>query len=386
MEHFFSPCPRGLEAALADELRRLGAEQAAPTSGGVAFAGEMAVAYAANLHSRLATRVLLRVASGGYQREDDIYQLARSVRWTGWFAPERTFKVSVTAIKSPLKSLEFITLRIKDAVCDRFRDIYGIRPSIDTRQPDVRVQAFLTADHCMLYLDTSGDPLYQRGLRQKTVDAPLKENLAAGILHLSGWRPGTPLFDPMCGSGTFLLEAAQQVKGIAPGAGRPFAFEKLDGFDKALWARLQAAAEPKGSPAGPLTLFGADRDPRAMRAAMANLDRAGLLDAVDLRSGDFLDAQAPAAVGVLVCNPPYGVRLEEQEALAGTYPDWGRVLKQGFSGWTACFLSADTRLPKGLGLRPSRKTPLFNGALECRLYAFEMVAGSNRRERPTPAT
>lgn len=383
MLKFFAICPRGLEPLLAEDLAAAGGEDVRVVAGGVACRGTWEFAYRVNLHSRIATRLLLQLSFGQYRSEEDIYKQARSIPWERQFDVGRSIRVYVTAIRSPLKSLEFITLRVKDAVCDRFRDACSQRPNVDTREPDVRIHAFLTADSCTLYLDTTGAPLYQRGYRQKTVEAPLKENLAAGILRLVGWEPGIVLLDPMCGSGTFLLEAAQQVLGIAPGARRDFAFEKLKDFDAGLWRRLKAeAAAAERPPAGTPTLFGRDSSPTAYRAALANLDRAGLLPVVDLAQGDMLDLDPPPGPGIMVCNPPYGERLEEKESLAAFYPRLGSVLKQKYAGWTCHFLTADATLPKGVGLRPGRKTPLYNGALECRLYGFEMVAGFNRRKKP----
>ncbi|MBP6708755.1 MAG: class I SAM-dependent RNA methyltransferase, partial [Candidatus Accumulibacter sp.] len=226
METFFASCPRGLEQLLAEDLAAVGARDVEQIFGGVHFLADWPACYRANLESRIATRILWRVARAPYAREEDIYRLALETPWPRWFLPEQTIRVDVTAVKSALKSIDFVTLRIKDAICDRFRRDLGTRPSVDTRQPDVRVQGFIGSDECTLYLDTSGAPLYQRGLRQKTVDAPLKENLAAGILRLSGWQPGVALLDPMCGSGTFLIEAAQRALGIAPGARRDFAFQR----------------------------------------------------------------------------------------------------------------------------------------------------------------
>ncbi|MFC5302227.1 THUMP domain-containing class I SAM-dependent RNA methyltransferase [Azospira restricta] len=379
MNNYFASCPRGLEPLLADDIAALGGQHVKAVGGGVMFAGDWPVCYAVNLHSRLATRVLWRVAARGYATADDIYKLALDTDWTAFFLPTQTLRVDVTAIKSPLKSLDFVTLRVKDGICDRFRrDCGDVRPSIDTRQPDVRVQAFLTEDNCTLYVDTSGDPLWQRGLRQKTVEAPLKENLAAGILRLAGWQPGTPLFDPMCGSGTFLLEAAQIAHGIAPGSRRSFAFERLKGFDAETWRRMREAALAAEKPVAWAQLFGADVSAQAVRAATANLDRAGLLEAVELIQSDILEVAAPADGGILVCNPPYGVRLEEQESLAAFYPQLATALKKNFAGWTCHFFTADLRMPKLMRLTPSRKTPLYNGALECRLFEIRMVAGSNR--------
>lgn len=238
METFFASCPRGLEQLLAEDLVAAGARDLKQIFGGVHFLADWPACYRANLHSRIATRILWRVARAPYGNEEDIYRLALDTPWPKWFLAGQTIRVDVTAVKSPLKSVDFVTLRIKDAICDRFRRDEGTRPSVDTRQPDVRVHGFINGDHCTLYLDTSGAPLYQRGFRQKTVDAPLKENLAAGILRLSGWQPGVALLDPMCGSGTFLIEAAQMALRVAPGARREFAFQRLRHFDSAAWQRL----------------------------------------------------------------------------------------------------------------------------------------------------
>lgn len=381
MERFFASCPRGLEPLLADDLAAAGARGTQALAGGVHFLGDWRTCYHANLHSRIATRILWRVGKGRYTRDEDIYRLALDTPWPDWFRSEQTLRVDVDAVKSPLHSLDFITLRVKDAICDRFRRTVGNRPSVDTRQPDVRVQAFLDREECTLYLDTSGAPLYQRGLRQKTVDAPLKENLAAGVLRLSGWQPGVPLLDPMCGSGTFLLEAAQVALAMAPGARRTFAFENLRSFDRGEWTKLLATAREAEKPAAPACLYGSDLSPAAVRAALANLDRAGLLPAVTLASGDLLAIDPPAPSGILVANPPYGERVSDAEQLAAFYPALGTALKRRFAGWTCCFLSADRRLPALVRLTPSKKTPLYNGALECRLYEFRIVAGSNRRSR-----
>lgn len=379
MENFFASCPRGLEALLAEDLVAAGVVEARQVPGGVHFVADWPACYTANLHSRIATRILWRVARGPYAKEDDIYQQALALPWPTWFGANQTIRVDITAVRCPLRSLEFITLRIKDAVCDRFRADVGKRPSVDTREPEVRLHGFLSANECTLYIDTSGAPLYQRGLRQKTVEAPLKENVAAGILRLSGWQPGIPLLDPMCGSGTFLLEAAQIALNIAPGAGRDFGFQRLSNFRLKAWKHLLDTAMDAEKPAASAQIYGSDISPVAVRAALANLDRAGLLAAVTLSSGDILEIDAPAKSGILVTNPPYGERLSEQDELAAFYPPLGSALKRKFAGWNCYLLSADMRMPKLMRLMSSKKTPLYNGAIECRLFEFKMVAGSNRR-------
>ena len=376
---YFATCPRGLEAILADELKALGAEALAPTDGGVGFSGDLAVCYRANLESRVATRILMQVGQGKYRTEDDLYNGALALPWPKWFGVERTFMVKVTAVKCPLKSLEFVTLRIKDAVCDKFREESGKRPYIDTKQPDMRVHAYLTADEYRYYLDTSGASLFQRGQRKASVEAPLRENLAAGILKLSGWQPGTPLLDPMCGSGTFLLEAVMMALDMAPGVQRGFAFQKLANYDAALWNGMRQQALDRVKPVDFMEIYGSDIDPKAVRAAKQNLEEAGLLEAVWLSPKDFTALEAPAESGVLVTNPPYGVRIGEDEMLAALYPKMGETLKRSFAGWNAYFLTSDLRMPKLMRLAPSKRTPLFNGPLECRLFEIKMVAGSNRK-------
>lgn len=365
---------------LADELAALGAKALAPTHGGVGFAGDWATCYRANLESRLATRVMWRLAEGRYQAEEDIYRLAYGVTWAKWFTPDDTIRIYVTAKQSPLRSLEFVTLRIKDAVCDHFRTVTGRRPSVDTANPAVRIHAFLTRDRVTLYLDTSGEPLYKRGFKPAAVEAPLKENLAAGILRISGWQPGEPLLDPMCGSGTFLIEAAQIALDIAPGLGRGFAFERFRHLDRPVWAAIKRAAEARRQSPRRLAIYGSDIVGEQVRRTRVNLQSAGLGDCVYLDRGDFLTLEPPAAEGVLVTNPPYGVRIGEAEELAALYPQFGDALKRRWNGWRCYFLSADPALPKLIGLKASKRTPLFNGALECRLLEYKMVAGSMRRK------
>ena len=377
-EQYFAPCPRGLEAALASELAELGAASIAPTDGGVAFEGALDLAYRANLESRIASRILWRVGGGAYRNEQDVYELAHTLDWTRWFRAERTLRVDVAATRSPLPSLEFATLRIKDAVCDRHRAVGGKRPSVSKDRPDVRVHAYLTADQATFYLDTSGEPLFKRGYRRDAAEAPLRENLAAGLLRLSGWQPGTPLLDSFCGSGTIVIEAALIALDIAPGVKRTFGFQKLDWYDGPTWQRIKQAAQRRAKPVAPAEIYASDSNAAEVQRCGATLASAGVAGAVALEHADALSRAAPAPSGVIVANPPYGVRLAESSALAELYPRLGDALKQRFAGWTAYLLSGDPRLPKLIGLKPSRRTPLFNGAIECRLYEYRMIAGSAR--------
>ncbi|KIO49835.1 class I SAM-dependent RNA methyltransferase [Nitrosospira sp. NpAV] len=386
LHYFFAPCPRGLESVLVTELEQLGASSVRGRDGGVQFQGDRRVCYRANLESRVASRILWRIATRPYANEADIYNIARALPWNEWFVPALTIRVNVAAIKCPLRSLDFVTLKIKDAVCDKFREITGSRPSVDTVQPDIRIHGFLDAREFSLYLDTSGDALFKRGLRKTAGDAPLRENLAAGILNLAGWQPGIPLLDPMCGSGTFLLEAAQISLNIAPGSKRSFAFEKLKEFDKGLWAQLREAAIARQKPVVRQPIFGSDLYGDVLADAHANLSAAGFSEIVTLKQANLLEISAPAPLGFLVTNPPYGVRLGEPERLVEFYPKLGDVLKKKFSGWKAYIFTADPLLPKFIRLTASRRTPLFNGALECRLLEYKMVAGGMRKVRETDIT
>jgi putative N6-adenine-specific DNA methylase len=378
----FAPCPRGLENPLAAELAEFGASAVQAVAGGVAFEGDTRVIYRANLESRIATRILLRLFTLPYRSEEDIYRASYELDWPQRFEVGRSIRVYLTAQRCPLKSLDFLTLRIKDAVCDRFRSAVGSRPNVDTRAPDVRIHAFLDATQFTLYLDTSGEPLFKRGARAAQGEAPLKENLAAGILRLTGWQPGTALLDPMCGGGTFLVEAAQIALDIAPGSARSFGFEKLKHFDAVLWQELRAEAEARRKPLAPLPIYGSDLYGDTLKLAQANLRAAGLEQTVQLKQANALEISAPAETGVLVTNPPYGERMGEQQELAAFYPKFGDALKQKFAGWNCYILSADMNLPKLIKLQVSKRTPLFNGALECRLFEYRIVAGSMRGPKP----
>ena len=374
----FAPCPRGLEDPLAAELAGFGARAVQTVAGGVAFDGDARVIYRANLESRIATRVLLRLFTVPYRSEEDIYRASYELDWPQRFDVARSIRVYLTAQRCPLKSLDFLTLRIKDAVCDRFRSAVGSRPNVDTRAPEVRIHAFLDATHFTLYLDTSGEPLFKRGARAAQGEAPIKENLAAGILKLTGWQPGTALLDPMCGGGTFLVEAAQIALDIAPGIARSFGFEKLKSFDAALWNGLRTEAGARRKPVAPLPIYGSELYGDTLKLAHTNLQAAGLAEAVQLKQANALEISAPADTGVLVTNPPYGERMGEQQELAQFYPKFGDALKQKFAGWSCYILSADMNLPKLIKLQVSKRTPLFNGALECRLFEYKIVAGSMR--------
>ncbi|MDD5299674.1 MAG: THUMP domain-containing protein [Gallionella sp.] len=379
MPDFFAPCPRGLEAVLCGDLEASGAQNTRRTEGGVAFSGDWPLCYRINLENRIASRILWRVAETQYRSEQDIYKAVFDLQWQRWFDVTHTIRVNTTAIRCALKSLEFITLLVKDAVCDRFRAHCNERPSVDTLQPDMRIHVFIEDNKLMLYLDTSGDALFKRGVRQHTNIAPLRENLAAGILRLMNWQPGTPLLDPMCGSGTFLIEAAQMSLNIQPGIARRFAFEKLKNFEAATWQGMRERAIAAQQPPRFLEIYGSDLYGDALKTAQRNLEEAGLAECAELKQANVLEISAPAEHGVLVANLPYGERMGELDELAELYPKLGDALKKKFGGWTAYLFTADKAILKLMRLSPSKRTPLFNGAIECRLLEYKIVSGSNRR-------
>jgi putative N6-adenine-specific DNA methylase len=397
----FLPCAAGVEALLADEVTRIcgsGAREQRTARGGVQLLAGWPEMMKLNLHSRLAQRVLVQLAHAPYRGEDDIYAAAAAIAWEEWFTPRDTFKIELTSHQSPLRSLNFAALRIKDAVADRFRERGGVRPDVDTQWPVVRVFAHLDAEAVTLYIDSSGEPLFKRGWREDKGEAPLKETLAAAMLAASGWDAATPLYDPCCGSGTIAIEAAQVACNIAPGSLRRFGFERLRPHAPAQWAELKAQAQAaRRAPTAPV--FGSDVAFRMVDFAERNAQRAGVAHAVQFRGGDALQRMPPTdAPGLLLLNPPYGERIEaggiarpgrggreqaQMEQAGDFFAQLASHWKKHYAGWTAWVLSPDAKLPTRMRLKESRRVPMWNGPIECRLFRFDMVAGSARgRDAP----
>ena len=373
----FVTCPRGLEAPLSQELEQIKCQDIRAVDGGVACKGGMEQVYRINLHSRTASRVLLRLTKSGYRNEQDIYKVAKNIRWTDWFDLEQTFKVKVEGKRAQVKSLDFVGLKIKDAVCDVFRDACGARPSVGKIRPDIRIHAFIDERDIQIFIDTSGEALFKRGYRQDTGEAPMRENLAAGLLLLAGYDGTQPFQDPFCGSGTIVIEAAWIATRRAPGLMRRFGFEKLKNFDAALWKKLQHEAETQIRPA-PAPISGSDNDRHMIRAAVANAQAAEVDTFIRFEVKDAQDTRPNGEGGILISNPPYGVRLAEVQALQALYPQLGAWLKQHYAGWLAGMFTGDRDMPKFMRLSPKRKIPLYNGNLDCRLFLMDMVKGSNR--------
>ena len=406
----FLPCAAGVEALLATELQRLlPGTPIHESRGGVGLDGDPLQVMTLNLECRLAQRVLVEVAQGPYRDENDLYLLGKSVDWTQWITPSHTLRVDTTSHRSPLRSLNFAALRIKDAVCDALRDATGERPSVDTQHPDLSLVLHLSEDRAVLYVDSSGEPLFKRGWREDKGDAPLKETLAAAMLAAADWR-GTPehggaLHDPVCGSGTIAIEAAQIACGMAPGLKRRFAFERLLPFAgaemRAEWQRLKSHAQSRIH-ASAVPIFASDVSFRMVDFARRNAQRAGVQASIVFNGGDALERGAPVLPaelpGTLMLNPPYGERIEVRGKAArplaadreldnrGAPSDffarlaahWKRAYTGHAGGWTAYILSPDMKLPSAMRLKESRRTPMWNGPIECRLFRFDLVAGSMR--------
>ena len=374
----FISCPRGLENLLADEITALGGSEVQPGDGGVAAKGTMEAVYRINLHSRVASRVLLQLTKGSYRSEQDIYKLAHNIRWPQWFSPADTFKVKVEGKRAQVKSLDFVGLKIKDALCDAFREESGERPSVDKQRPDVRVHAFLNDKTVQIFIDTSGEALFKRGYRQDAGEAPLRENLAAGLLLLAGYDGSQPFQDPFCGSGTLAIEAALIALKRAPGLMRRFGFEKLKNFDKPLWMKIKQAAREAALAQTAAPIAGSDNDRQMIRVARQNAEAAEVAEWLTLETAEAQDVRPNGEGGIMLSNPPYGVRLADIQMLHALYPQLGSWLKQHYAGWQIGMFTGDREMPKLMRLQPKRKIPLFNGKLDCRLFVLDMVKGSNR--------
>ncbi len=373
----FAPCPHGLEEALSLELQALGYEAVRAGRAGCHFQADWAGVLRANLYSRLATRILVQVAQADVHDEDDILALARDTEWERWFGPEQSLRVDTSAIRSPMRSLQYCNLRAKDGICDRLREREGARPDIDTVRPDARVHLFLDERRATLYLDVSGESLFKRGWRLDKGEAPLRENLAAGLLALSDWPPDAPLLDPFCGSGTLLIEAAWIALGVPPGIWRPFGFERLRAHNVRLWRDLKEDARARIAPRLEQPLAGCDIHPGAIEAARANAERAHLSpDTIRFEVCDARRMSPPAEAGWIVTNPPYGERLADEDA--DLWSEWASWLKRHYGGWQLNVITSDLDLPGRMRLKARRRHPLHNGALDCRLFQFELVAAGYR--------
>lgn len=398
----FAVCPTGLEDLLLEELKgQPGISEASVGRGGVWFRAEAQEIAQANLWCRIPTRILLAVDQFRLRKPEDLLEAARRVPWEQYFGPEQTFRVDMNQARRPLFELapNFAVLKIKDGVCDRFRELTGRRPSIETQIPDQRLWLFIDGDKATLSMDTSGEPLFKRGWRMAKGQAPLRENLAAALVAVAQWQPDQTLLDPFCGSGTLIIEAMQRALGLAPGfhPSRPRAFSceqwgPRSSFAKVDWKGLRQACEDAWLKAADRAtnwrarVIGRDVDSQLIKAAQANAQRAlppAVAEKIFWQEASFMLEPAPSAEGLIITNPPYGERLE----ITGLEDprQFSEVLKRQYAGWTVWVLAHDLKFDSAIRLKASRRMPVFNGDLECRWMRFDMVQGSARASQPSSA-
>ncbi len=393
IQPFFATCPKGIEPLLADELRQLGAEAVKETRAGVSFEGTLAIGYRACLWSRLASRILLPLTSFPAPTPEALYAGVQTIAWKEHLAAEGTLAVDFTTSQSAITHSHYGALKVKDAIVDQLRDEFGVRPSIDTAQPDIRVNVYLLRDQATVSLDLSGESLHRRGYRTQTVQAPLKENLAAAILLRANWpaiaKQGGMLVDLMCGSGTLPIEGAMIAADIAPGLAREyFGFTHWKQHDATAWTELLDEAHRRRETG--LThlppIHGYDRDPLAIRAARDNIKRAGLGNLIVAQQRELSDCIPEAtSIGLVVANPPYGERLGPGSELSALYTELGTQFKKCFPGWRGAVFTGNPELGKVMGLRAGKMHTLYNGAIECKLLHFEITPENvvgERAQRP----
>ncbi len=379
MARFFASCPIGFPDLVEAELKQLGLKTFEKTIGGVVFDSNWAGAYKANLHSRFASRILKPLLDFPAYNGDELYNNVRKHDFTKYIKPDQTMTVDATIKDCNIPDQRFLAMRVKDAIVDQFRDKFNIRPDVDNKNPDLRIHIKGYKNQFHMSLDTSGNSLFMRGYRTKTGEAPLKENLAAGLIGLSGWDQNSALTDLFCGSGTLLIEAAMMAANMAPGIHREsFGFMNLMDYDADVWSQIVEDAEALEKDVLDFKLFGFDHDKRIIQMAKDNARNAGVLKFIDFKVSPIAITAAPAETGTIVCNPPYGARIGDEDNLKDVYRDLGFTLKNRFQGWDAWVLSGNKELLGEMKLKSTRKYFLMNGSIECRFLKYEMYSGSKR--------
>lgn len=372
----------GLEAVLAEELSTLGATEIKILNRAVSFMATQEVLYKANYLCRTALHILMPIKEFDIESQDDLYNAVSEIAWEKIFQYDCTISISTVAFDSVYTHTKFASQRVKDAIVDRFRRLFNQRPSVDNIDPDICIDLYMKNNHCILSLDSSGPSLHKRGYRQFAADAPINEVLAAGIIALSGWDAKTTFFDPMCGSGTFLIEAAMKASNMPAAYYRPyFAFQRWNDYDANIWKRVKEEGlrnihDPE------CEVYGSDISGKNLSLAERNIHQAKLHHDIQLKMGDFFEIDAPDDHGFIICNPPYGERLE-MEDIQEFYKKIGDTLKKKYTNFEAWFISSDIDALKRIGLKTSRRLDLFNGQLECKLYRFELYEGTKKFKEPS---
>lgn len=372
MTVYFATTARGLEEISAQELKDLGAKNVKTDFTGVHFEGDKALLYRVNLWARTVFRVLKPIETVRCQNPQQLYHNVQAINWSEYLQPHHAIAINCTGKNQKLNHSHFTAIQIKNAIVEQQQRKKGIRSDVDTVNPDIIVNAHITENECILSLDSSGESLHRRGYRPAVGLAPLKETLAAALLYLSEWTPNQALFDPFCGSGTILIEGALMGLNIAPGLFRDrFCFQNWLDYDQELWEDLVQTAKNSQKKDLPL-IIGSDVDKDIIKQAQNNARLCNLEDKIKFAQQHLVDITPPADSGVIICNPPYGKRLEETEALFPLYKLLGDVLKQRFQGWTAYILTGNRELMKKIGLRTSRRLPVNNGGIDCTFLKYEL--------------
>ena len=370
---YFATVAHGLEAIAAKELETLGAKEVRPEFTGVHFVGDKATLYRVNLWARTIFRVLVPIQEFFCPNSDTLYKKVQKISWDAYLQPHNTLAVHCTGGNQQLNHTHFTALQVKNAIVDQQRLKLGQRSSIAPENPDLGINVHIHQDRCIISLDSSGTSLHRRGERQAMGAAPLKETLAAALLEMADWDSSLPFLDPLCGSGTLPLEAGLKALNIAPGLFRQkFGFESWPDFDEQLWQELLTQARNSQIPNLKAPIWGSDRDSSVITQARGNASRCNIADQIKFTTTDLSEIEAPADCGVVICNPPYGERLGDPKELGVLYKSLGDIFKQRFKGWTAYILTGNKELAKKVGLKTSRRIPVYNGSLACTLLKYEL--------------
>ncbi len=375
--HFLAKTLHGLEEVLAKELQDIGAKNITILKRAVSFTGDKKLLYRANLELRTAMRILVPFHSFRVRHESALYNKIRTIDWSEFMDVNDTLAIDGVTNSKYFTHSKYVALKTKDAIVDQFRDKYGKRPNVNTYNPTLRINVHINEDQCTISLDSSGESLHKRGYRKETLVAPINEVLAAGMIQLSGWKKDCNFIDAMCGSGTILFEALLYARNIPPQYRRDyFCFKKWKGFDQKLWDEVVREAKERQC-SFDYQILGFDKDFQAIRVTERNMEEAELIDQIVLKRKKFESLQPPAEKGILIMNPPYGERLEDKE-INQFYEMIGERLKHIFTGYEAWIISSNNEALKHIGLRPSRRISLYNGALDCKFLKFELYAGSKK--------
>ena len=373
MNQYYAKVAKGLEAIAAEELKSLGAENICPEFTGVSFTGDKTLLYRVNLWARTIFRVLVPIAEVRCVNREVLYKEVKKIPWQRYFSPKNTLAVSCTGSNEKLKHTHYTALQIKDAITEQQIEKFRYRSNIDTKNPDILINAHIQNNNCILSLDSSGSSLHQRGYRLAMGFAPLKETLAAAILEMAEYSPDIPFLDPLCGSGTLPLEASLKALNIAPGLFKNrFAFMYWRDFDESLWEDLLTEAKDNKLTDLKSIIVGSDKNLEVLSQARSNAKKCGVADKIKFIERDLSNIEPPAEKGIIICNPPYGERLGEVEELGRLYKMLGDIFKQRFTGWTAFILTGSKQLSKQVGLRTSGRIPVYNGAIPCTLLKYEL--------------